>query len=255
MAGVAAASRAWAGPAVLSYGFRPFFLLGAAWVVVAMALWVGWLTGLPVPEFPLAAVDWHVHALLFGYVPAVLAGFLLTAVPNWTGRLPVVGWPLGALAAIWLAGRVVTTLPTGLPIAAVAAVDLSFLLALAALIAREIVAGRNWRNLKVLLPLSLVLLGQGLFHLDAASGAAAGGIGTRLGLAAVIFLVLLIGGRIVPSFTRNWLARQAPGPLPAPFGRIDMAALALAGAALLAWVAVPGSVPGAALAALPGSPR
>jgi len=234
MAGTMAQSRGWTGPAVLSFGFRPFFLLAAAWALVAMALWVGWLAGAVPFDPPLPPLEWHVHALLFGYGGAVVAGFLLTAVPNWTGRLPVVGWPLAWLAGLWTAGRVVTTVPLGLPAAAVAVLDLAFTVAVLGFLAREVVAGRNWRNLKVLVPLGVFLLAQGLFHWGPP------GPGQRLGVAAIVFLILLIGGRIVPSFTRNWLSRQAPGgALPTPFGRLDALAMGLAAVALLTWVALP----------------
>jgi uncharacterized protein involved in response to NO len=240
MAGTAAQGRAWRGPAVFSYGFRPFFLLAGLWAAGAMLGWAGWLAGVVSLGGPFSPLEWHVHALLFGYVPAVVAGFLLTAVPNWTGRLPVVGWPLALLAGVWMAGRVTTTVPLGLPAWAVALADLAFLAAFAGLIAREIVAGRNWRNLKVLVPLVLLASAQAIFHVEAAAGGmAAQGMGMRAGLAATIFLILLIGGRIVPSFTRNWLARQQPGPLPAGISAIDAVGLSVAGAALAFWVALP----------------
>ncbi|MBW7057609.1 NnrS family protein [Paracoccus bogoriensis] len=87
-------ARAWAGPAILSYGFRPFFLLGALWAAGAMAVWLAHLPGQIGLAGPFAPTDWHAHALLFGYASAAIAGFGLTAVPNWTGRLPIVGWPL-----------------------------------------------------------------------------------------------------------------------------------------------------------------
>ena len=96
--------RAWTGPAILTYGFRPFFFGAAVWAATAMALWVPMLSGhlaLPTAFDP---VSWHAHEFLYGYLGAVVAGFLLTAVPNWTGRLPIVGWRLGALALLWLAG-------------------------------------------------------------------------------------------------------------------------------------------------------
>ena len=92
--------RQWRGPAVLSYGFRPFFLMAGIWAVLAMGLWIAVLQGWARLPSRLAPVDWHAHELLYGYLPAVLAGFLLTAVPNWTGRLPVVGWPLLAFT-LW----------------------------------------------------------------------------------------------------------------------------------------------------------
>src|SRR6185295_5585447 len=98
--------RDYAGPALFSYGFRPFFLAGTAWAALGVLLWLPQYLGefaLPTAFVPL---DWHVHEMLFGYVAAVVAGFLLTAIPNWTGRLPVNGAPLAALALLWLAGRV-----------------------------------------------------------------------------------------------------------------------------------------------------
>lgn len=243
MTGTAAQARRWHGPALLGFGFRPFFLLAGIWAILAMALWLGWLTG-RIGAWPLAggafsALDWHVHALLFGYVPAVVAGFLLTAVPNWTGRLPVVGWPLAGLVALWLLGRIATTVPTAMPAGGVVVADLTFLAVFSGLIAREIVAGRNWRNLKVLVPLAVLLTGQALFHAETAHGMAAQGWGMRIALAATLFLILLIGGRIVPSFTRNWLVRHRPGPLPTAFSRFDALALAVAVAALTLWVLRP----------------
>ncbi|MEQ1669838.1 MAG: NnrS family protein, partial [Hyphomicrobium sp.] len=108
MVSSAAQIRAYTGPAIFSYGFRPFFLFGAVWAAIAVALWLPMLTGAITLPTALQPVEWHVHELIFGYVPAVVAGFLLTAVPNWTGRLPVVGRPLMILFSIWLAGRIAT---------------------------------------------------------------------------------------------------------------------------------------------------
>jgi uncharacterized protein involved in response to NO len=121
---------------------------------------------------------------------------------------------------------------------AAATVDLSFLLLVAGAVAREIVAGRNWRNLKVLAVLGLLAAGNATFHLEAHLTGTAD-YGVRLGIAAVIMLLMVIGGRIVPSFTRNWLARQRPGRLPAAFGRYDAVSIGCAGVALAAWVAAP----------------
>src|SRR5512140_2634917 len=94
-----------------------------------------------------SALDWHIHEMLYGYVAASIAGFLLTAIPNWTGRLPVNGWPLAALAALWLAGRAAMLTSGAIGGLAAAAIDVAFLAALAAVAAREIVVGKNWRNL------------------------------------------------------------------------------------------------------------
>ena len=123
MTSTAEQMRAWTGPAILTYGFRPFFFGAAVWAALAMVLWVPMLSGhltLPTAFDP---VSWHAHEFLYGYLGAVVAGFLLTAVPNWTGRLPIVGWPLGGLAALWLVGRVVVIFSAELPALLVAAVD------------------------------------------------------------------------------------------------------------------------------------
>ncbi|MCP5081164.1 MAG: NnrS family protein [Alphaproteobacteria bacterium] len=209
--------RSWTGPAILSYGFRPFFLLGALWAAFAMVMWIFMLSGqftLPTRFDP---VSWHGHEFLFGYLSAVLAGFLLTAVPNWTGRLPLVGWPLGGLVALWAAGRLVVACSEVLPETLVALVDLSFPVVLAAVILREIVAGKNWNNLIVLGMLSAFALANLLFHLEAAWGThAAQGMGLRFGVAAAVMMISVVGGRIVPSFTRNWLAKSGREARPAP---------------------------------------
>lgn len=249
MATSAGQMRAWRGLAVLSYGFRPFFLGSAVFATLAMAAWVPMLAGrlsLPTAFDP---VSWHAHEFLFGYLGAVIAGFLLTAVPNWTGRLPLVGWPLAGLFLLWLSGRVVIAVSAGLPVSLVAAVDLAFQAALAAAILRELVAGRNWRNLVVLGMLALMIAGNLLFHLDAARGEyAAQGSGLRLGLAAAVLMIAVIGGRIVPSFTRNWLVKRGETRLPRPLGRFDHAALLVLLAALALWVFMPQSIlAGAAL--------
>src|SRR5262245_4145959 len=114
------------GPALFSYGFRPFFLAGAAWSALGVLLWLPQFSGKIVLPTAMAPLDWHVHEMIFGYIAAVVAGFLLTAIPNWTGRLPVCGLPLATLAALWLAGRlaILCSKIIGAPGAAV--IDVSF---------------------------------------------------------------------------------------------------------------------------------
>lgn len=245
-------ARAWEGPAILSYGFRPFFLLGAIWAAGAMGAWLAHLTGRIGLAGPFAPADWHVHALLFGYTSAAIAGFGLTAVPNWTGRLPIVGWPLAGLVGLWLVGRVATSLPLSLPRGAVLAADLAFPAALIAVLAREIAVTRNWRNLPVPGLIALFAAGQALFHLEAQADGAVQGAGARLGLAAAVMLIALIGGRIVPSFTRNWLTNRRAARLPTPPGRADGPVLALTGAALLLFVVAPDTAVTSSAAALAG---
>ena len=138
--------RAWQGPALFSYGFRPFFLFGAIWVVLAMLVWLAALTGATDLPTRFDQVSWHAHEFLFGYLSAVLASFLLTAVPNWTGRLPMIGWRLAALFSLWVAGRIAVFFSAYLPVAVAPFADLAFPLVLGGLILREIVAGKNWRR-------------------------------------------------------------------------------------------------------------
>lgn len=240
------------GPAVLAYGFRPFFLLAGVWSAVGLGLWLadlaGWI-GLP-GAFP--PVDWHAHEMLFGFTMAAVAGFLLTAVPNWTGRMPLNGRPLLLLVLLWFAGRL--AVPAGGLIGewTAAAIDLGFPLALGLVVVREVAAGRNWRNAPVVLALGLLLVADALMHAEALGLAVPIGMGWRLAVGIVTMLIALIGGRIVPSFTRNWLVKQGVGVsgLPAPFGRFDAVVMASTAAALLAWVVVPGSGPSAGLAGL-----
>ncbi|WP_127600152.1 NnrS family protein [Nitratireductor alexandrii] len=235
---------------ILHYGFRPFFLLAALHAGLAIPAWLlmfrtGWT-----PAGPFAALDWHVHEMLFGYLGAVIAGFVLTAVPNWTGRLPLSGGPLAGLVGLWFLGRA-ANLTVGDPLLAMAA-DLAFPLVLAAAVWREVVAGRNWRNAPVAAMLTLFALANGLHHSGAfAISAAAPGMRLALGVATV--LIALIGGRIVPSFTRNWLARNGDGRLPASFGIVDKAALAATVAAVAAWVAVPDLLASGGLLVLAGT--
>lgn len=247
--------RAWRGPAILTFGFRPFFFGAGIWAALAMMLWVPMLTGLLTLPTAFDPVSWHAHEFLFGYVSAVIAGFLLTAVPNWTGRLPIVGWPLAALFALWLVGRIAVAVSAHLPPLGVALVDLAMPLALAAVIGREIVAGKNWRNLIVLAMLGVLAIGNALFHVEAAHGDyAAQGYGLRVGLGAVIMMIAVIGGRIVPSFTRNWLVRRGPGRMPVPpMQRFDKLALVALLVALVVWVALPGHVLTGALLAVAGA--
>jgi uncharacterized protein involved in response to NO len=244
--------RDYQGSALFSYGFRPFFLLGAIYAGAMIPLWLGVFEGeLELPT-AFAPRDWHVHEMLFGFVAAIVGGFLLTAVPNWTGRLPLQGAPLATLVASWLAGRIAVFLSASIGWASACAIDAAFLALLAAAAAREIVASRKWSNLPVIAIVSLFGAVNVAFHIEAHSSGAAE-YSTRLAIALVITLVSLIGGRIVPSFTRNWLARQRPGRMPAPFGRFDGIVIATSTIALLVWIAIPATAASGLLLTVAGS--
>jgi len=223
---------------LLSYGFRPFFLGAALWAVVAMALWIALLSGAVSFASDYGPVAWHAHEFLFGYVAAVLTGFLLTAIPNWTGRFPLQGRPLLALFLLWVVGRVAMLLTDQIGIVAAAAVDCIYLPAVAAVALREIVTGENWRNLRVIVLVSLVAAANIVFQIEVLVRGAPD-YGLRLGCAAIVGLIMLVGGRITPSFTNNFLVRQKSDKLPAPLGGFDMASLALAALALVSWIAAP----------------
>ncbi len=239
MATTAEQVRRYTGPAILSYGFRPFFLLGAVWAALVVAIWIPLLEGSLTIPTAFSPLEWHVHELVYGYGPAVVAGFLLTAVPNWTGRLPVTGIPLLLLVSLWTGGRLAILLSAHIGMTSAAVVDLLFLATLAGVIAREIVAGRNLHNLKVLALVGLLLVGNAAFHAEALLVHGGRGYGTRIGIGAAVLLITLVGGRIVPSFTRNWLVRKRPGRLPVPFGRFDFFALATGALAIACWIAFP----------------
>lgn len=238
MARTAESLRAHRGPALLQGGFRPFFLFAAAWAAIAIALWLPLFEGRIALPTAFAPLDWHVHELLYGYAPAVIAGFLLTAIPNWTGRLPVVGRPLAILVALWAIGRLAVTFSALLGAIPAAILDALFLLALTFVAGREVWAGKNRRNLEIVAVVAALALGNLVFHVEAIRSGAAS-YGTRIGIATTVMLIVIVGGRIVPSFTINWLRGRGPGPSAAPFGHFDRV-VSLATAAVLAlWVVLP----------------
>ena len=224
---------------MFSYGFRPFFLAAGGWASIAMGLWLAVVLGylrLPTRFDPVA---WHIHEMLFGVVLAAVAGFLLTAIATWTGRQPVSAGPLAMLFILWALGRLACLGSALLPIWSAAAVDLAFPLALLAVVAREIVGGQNWRNLPMLAPLGVFMTADLLMHLQVAGVAIPAGLGWRLGLVAAIQLISVVGGRIIPSFTRNWLMKRGHAHLPVFHGPIDTMALGVLHAGLLLWAFVP----------------
>ena len=160
-----------AAPAFLRGGFRPFFFGGAAWAVIALTIWLYALASQAALPTLFDPLGWHRHEMLFGFVGAVIAGFLLTAIPNWTGRLPIAGAPLAALAGLWLAGRLAVLFSSQVGATFAATLDAGFYVFLAVIAGREVVHAKN-RNLPVV---GLVLLFGTANALDhaAANGLAA----------------------------------------------------------------------------------
>lgn len=219
-------------------GFRPFFFGGATWGVIAIALWLCVLSGeinLPTRFDPVA---WHRHEMLFGFVGAAVSGFLLTAIPNWTGRLPIAGKPLLALFGAWALARVAVLFSGLVGIWPAAILDVGLFVSLALLAAREVLASKN-RNVPIV---GLVLV----FGIaDAADYAGAAGIipadlGWRGAISLVIVMISVIGGRIIPSFTRNWMVKQKiAGHLPRQPQSLDLLVIASTALALLLWLSFP----------------
>ncbi len=218
-------------PTILTAGFRVFFLAAALYAIAAMAFWLGLLavqaTGGDVAStaFDAAPQLWHAHEMIFGFAAAAIAGFFLTAVPNWTGAPPVGPVLVTAAAALWLAGRVAVFFSATLPAWAVATIDLAFLPLLAAIALTQLARNPKPANLMVAAMLALLWAGDVLVHLDWA-GLAAGDAerGLRVGLLTIAALIAIIGGRVTPAFTRNALAPLPVPPTPGPLNAATIAA-------------------------------
>lgn len=193
--------------------FRPFFLAASSYAIVAVIGWLGvLLMGWPLAgEYP--PMQWHSHEMLFGMVGAAIAGFLLTAMCNWTGAQPLSGRGLQALFGLWLAGRVALWLSALLPHALVAAVDVAFFVAVAVYAGRVIIGSGNYRNLPLVAVVSALALANLLFHAGWFTHEPALVRRVELGtVGLIVLLIIIVGGRITPAFTRNWLLRRQMQP-------------------------------------------
>jgi len=220
-------------------GFRPFFFGGAAWGLIALAFWICTLAGevsLPTAFDPLS---WHRHEMLFGFVGAIVAGFLLTAIPNWTGRLPIAGPPLASLFGLWLAARIAVLFSGEIGRLIPAVLDVGFYLTLAFVGAREVLSAKN-RNLPIVGMVLLFGFANALDHAGAAGLIGNSDLGWMFALSLVVLMISLIGGRITPSFTRNWLMKQGvKSGLPTQPGRFDIFVIGATALALLGWITAP----------------
>lgn len=232
-----------ASPPILRGGYRPFFLGGAIWAIVALGIWmVVWVRGLQLPS-DFSPLGWHRHEMLFGFVGAAIAGYMLTAIPNWSGKLPVAGRSLVAIFALWLAGRVLNLVSgwTGGVVAMV--VDVGFFYVLAGFLLREIFGTRK-RNLPMAIMLMVFGAANLLDHVEMlgwlpADGELATGIGVRAGIALVAVLISVVGGKLTPSFTRNLIIKRKLGGKrfgqPDRFDRAVIAATAIGMAIWALW--------------------
>lgn len=190
----------------LSAGFRPFFLVAALCAGVLIPWWVGVFHGWTSPPGGISPSLWHGHELLFGFVMAVFAGFFLTAVPVWTKRPRITGLPLVGLLVLWIAGRVAILAYPALPPAIIASIDLAFVPVLALAIAVPILRARSWRNILYLPAMAVITAGNAMFHAEALGFTVeTGAVGLRLCLDAMLVMLVLVSGRILPFFTRRAL--------------------------------------------------
>ncbi|MCQ0990524.1 NnrS family protein [Jiella marina] len=215
--------------------FRPFFLGACLYAAAAVPLWA-WMFVSGVGEVAhLPPFAWHAHEMVFGFLPAVIAGYLLSATPNWSGKLPTSGYRLAALFALWLAGRV---LPLVLPFWLGTIVDAIFPLTLFLALVREarVKAAQQSRHGLMLFPLlALASIAHRLLSGDAEVAAML----ARTGISVGALLIAAVGGRLVPSFTRNALSGARAERVPEPYGQFDMAVLFVASAGLVSFVVAP----------------
>ena len=221
----------------LGRGFRPFFLLGAIYAVWMVSAWVFFTSGAAAaPVTWNSPALWHAHEMIYGFTAAIIAGFLLTAVANWTGGAPVRQMHLALLCLVWAAGRASFWYPYAPPVI-LSIIDLSFIPLLAGSLAVPLLRAWNKRNFVFLSMLALLFLGNLHMHL------AAGGYGgdPRLTAYAAVLVVMmvisLVGGRIIPSFTVASLRMQGKIRYQTDQGKTDIAALLLLLALTIALIA------------------
>lgn len=220
--------------AFFSYGFRPFFLGAAVYAALAMAVWIAWIAaaaaGWPQSWLPVAgsAFAWHAHEMVFGFAAAAIGGFLLTAVPNWTGALPLSGPPLILLFVVWVVGRVAMGVSAILPYPLVVALDVAFLPLLGAFAARQLFTRPAARNLIFLVIVAALTLCNVLFHMGNAGYLATDPLAAiRISLLIVVVMIAVVGGRIIPAFTHNWLnGKRTPERMPQRIPWLEKSALA-----------------------------
>lgn len=223
---------------LLAYPFRPFFLAAGSYAIGIVLAWVGFLfIGWPLPV-GWAPLQWHSHEMIYGFVSAAIAGFLLTAMCNWTGAPPLQGRRLLALILLWLAGRAAFWFAGWLPGWAVAGADLAFIPAVAVYAAQVLLRYGNRRNLILVAVLLALGAGNGLMHAGfIRADQALLKLGQQWGLDILTLLIVVIAGRITPAFSANWL-RQRGGDAGRVVQQAGMSRLALASVVLLALVAL-----------------
>jgi uncharacterized protein involved in response to NO len=212
---------------ILAYPFRPFFLRTGIYGAITILAWMAFLLGgLPLP-LGWSPLHWHSHEMLFGLGSAAIAGFILTAICNWTGAAPLHNKGLLMLLLLWLIGRIAFWTASYWPAMVIAGLDMAFLFALTVYVTRVLLLHGNKRNLPLALILVLLTLANAFMHYGFVDGQTQWlQWGEQLALGLVTLMMVMIGGRIIPLFTGNWLRnRGATGLLPRSYPALDAAAL------------------------------
>jgi uncharacterized protein involved in response to NO len=231
---------AYTGPAILAGSYRIFFLSAALWAVTALVLWIYYLSGGGVDfDGQVPMLSWHAHELIYGYGGAVVVGFAFTAIPNWTGRTPVRGAELLVLFALWLLARIqAVQLLFGADTEFWRSIaEGAFYAVFVLLAAREIIMGKNWRNMKIIVFFAALFLAAVAANLARLGNIELAIPGWQAGLFVLLILIMVIGGRIIPAFTRNWMKGQGIDAEPVMFGKFDALAILAAVAALITYAA------------------
>ncbi|HEY6079825.1 MAG TPA: NnrS family protein [Polyangiaceae bacterium] len=234
----------------LRKGFRPFFWLAAVFAIAIVPTWLLILGGKLQATSYLDATSWHAHEMVFGFVVAVIAGFLLTAVGNWTQRETAIGMPLLALAGLWLAGRLAMACSAALPAGVVAVADLAFLPALFIALARPVISAKNRRNYVILGVVAAFFVANLWLHLTALGISSAGSARqpSLIGVDLVVLLITIILGRVLPMFTRNAVGATSVRAIPL----LDKCAIGSVAALCLADALAPATSVAGAVAVLAG---
>ncbi len=221
---------------IFSHAFRPFFLAAGVYAVLALTAWLSWIAIHAMGAMPayLSVAEplhlWHAHEMIFGFGAAAVGGFLLTAIPNWTGAQHSKGLGLGLMFALWCAGRIAMWSTALLPPAMPMFLDLAFLPVLGFAAGRQLAVQPALRNVIFFVMVLTLIIGNFLYHMGRMEVIDEGmRIGVLLGLGTLIVMIVVIGGRVIPAFTTNALRRQGVEETRLPKRRapVDVASLVL----------------------------
>ncbi len=223
-----------------SHGFRPFFFSAALFAGIVIPVWVLMVAGAFDFEGAMPQRAWHIHEMVFGFLPCVITGFLLTALPNWTDSPPISGVSLMGLLTVWVMGRLAMSLPWFSPLLSIL-VDSFFLVVVAVIVWQKIITAKAWDRLPMGVLISLLAYANVLFHGLWMSQTVVD-VAVRMALTIMMVLLALIGGKIIPSFTEDFFAEKAIVKQPAAFSSFDGFSILLLVVTGVAWMIAPEAI-------------